>query len=474
MPTPVISAYRNSAYGPPLVNQKYAPLEDIVFTGADTDTCDAFLTRRWQLLAGMGLLPQPLHLIVPKWSTVTEAEDGTKPPLVVISTNRSNWIKKGIEAGNVQLTNVKLKQFVSASDLRALTALTGQTQSPPIYAPARIGDPDERKVYVVVHAAEYDTYKTNLAGTGITVVGWSFQPPRRRSIPLCGFGASRYAAIEFCKYLRTQAGEPWDYAWLFDDNVVALGPFAGYQKVEDAMAAGGKTRACAGFHGGTVTLPPSEIRAWADKEVKAGRGKQTSKLEVSKPPGLIQQASLWNIAYLTENKLNFGPIFIQSGEDVSIGNYFDVEETPYLYYEGVTIRKEDVTNDNSEGAKAVKKAREKLTAVITKMERLEAGAPFITPPPPIKIKPLIKTDDPVNDDEEQTMARFVSKSVLPHASDDIQARATEPATRNTAWCQATEQTICKAIKLGWVSDAAQNQTFKINGDGTQAIEEVER
>jgi hypothetical protein len=68
-------------------------------------------------------------------------------------------------------------------------------------------------------------------------VGWDFVRPKDVK-PFVGFGASRFAAIEFCKTLRTNVtdlGKVWDYAWLIDDNVVALENFAGLEKVEAAF-----------------------------------------------------------------------------------------------------------------------------------------------------------------------------------------------------------------------------------------------
>ena len=470
-------AYRNSAYGPPLVTQKYAPLENIDLAGADDDFCDGLLTKRWQVLNNLGLLPQQLNLILPDWPYTSFGEKDKKPPLVVISSNRSQWIKKGIEAGNVQLDKLKIEEFDNASDLRALTALSKQKTSPPMYAPKRIGEAaGPRNVYVLVHGAEYETYVTNLADTGITVVGWEFRRPRRRAIPVCGFGASRFAAIEFCKQLRQMAGDPWDYAWLFDDNVVAFTGFAGYVQVEQAMDKAkkdGKPCICAGFTGGTKTISARENQKWADAEITAGkkprseRGKQASALPKSKTPGLVQQAALWNIAELTARSLNFGPIFVTSGEDVSIGGYFDFKKIPYLYYEGIKILKEDPENDGSPGGKAIQKGKDQITELMAESEWTDVAT---APPPPVMVKPLKKKGDKVpHSDKEQTLGLFVIKTVLPHASADTQAKAKDPKTWNIAACQATEQTICKAIKLGRVRDAALDQTFKINGDADQAV-----
>src|SRR5689334_2978900 len=382
-----IRAKRNGAYGPPNVTSKYAPLEDITFSDTDVSFCNNLVMRRWAVLNSCGFLPQSLTLVLPSWTTAvaSEKKKDQKPPLVVISSNRSHWIKKGLDSGDLQLQTLELEagEFDSASDLRALdfTDINEERQrskppqpplpSPPMYHPKRIGKTSEqRNVYVVVHTREYKTYKDTLEGTGITVVGWMFTPPQPDEPLLCGFGASRYAAIEFCKELRRRADNRWDYAWLFDDNVVAFTSFAGYEKVEAAMASGpvdpatGAPRPymCAGFSGGTATVSSGENADWARRELKAGeedgiRGKEYARLPTSSGKGLVQQAALWNIAELQRRKLNFGPIFVASGEDVSLGNYFDAKnergtaetKMPYLYYEGIGIVKEDATIDASEG-----------------------------------------------------------------------------------------------------------------------------
>ena len=492
MPTKLIQAYRNAAYGPPAVTQKYAPLSNIDLSEADENLCSTLLMRRRRLLKLLGLLPLQLHLILPNWDTTIGEEVDTKPPLVVISSNRSKWIKKGIEAGRAQLAKLKIAQFDTASDLRALTALSKQKVSPPMYCPSRIGEAGPRNVYVVVHAAEYDIYQTNLAGSEITVVGWQFQPPKRigkrAGIPLLGFGASRFAAIEFCKQLRTAAGEPWDYAWLMDDNVVAFTSFVGYQRVEDAMDAARteeKPCICAGFSGGTNTLAPKENKEWAERELKEGdeeresgeesdRGRQYTDFPEDTGKGLIQQAALWNIAELTTRHLNFGPIFVTSGEDVSIGNYFDLKKIRYLYYERTKVRKENTEDDGGPGAQAVQKGKEDLTELIAESERIDAR-PYLRLPPPIMFKPLKQIKDKVPHElVEQTLGRFIVKTVVPNASTDIKIKAGEKKTNTVAMCQAAEQAMCAAIKLGYMNDEALNVTFKFNGDRPQAVRRVSR
>jgi len=464
-----IQTNRNAAYGPPLVNQKYRPLENIKYVADDNAYYSALLNNRWNLVNALNILPQPLKLAVPDWTAIIMAENrpGQKPPLVVISSNRSNWILQGITAAKNQLTFLPNSPaaFNNASDLRALEANVGQDVSPPIYCPTRIGAAVPRNVYIVVHITEYLTYKNTLAGTDITVVGWVFDlpVPRPAQERMAGFGASRYAAIEFCKELRTQAAAraprgiaPWNYAWLFDDNVVSLSPFPGYAAAEAAMK---PATVCTGFHGGTVAETFLNNRKWARNEIALHRGKQTPALPKNVPPGIVQQASLWNIAYLTTNFLNFGPIYISSAEDLSFTNYFNHEPIPYQYYTGIGIRKELASLDGGAPAQKVNTARDGYAAWFSAEESQGIAAVL---PPPVQVNPEVPGDGGV-----QTIANFVDNYVLPNST--MREAADNTNVQNNAKCQAVEQITSGALEKGYISKAAKNITFKINGAAAQPV-----
>lgn len=451
-----IETDKNERYGPPLVTQKYAPLLDITFDSKLDTFYSALLTNRYNLLRYTGLLAKPLQLATPGWAGVIAAEAGKSPPLVVISSNRSAWIKSGLAAADAQLAIRGLQTFDNVSDLRALSADSGQKVSPPIYCPKRIGPNPNRNVYIVVHISEYAVYKKALLGTGITAVGWEFK--RVNGIWLTGFGASRFAAIEFCKVLRSAAivggRAPWDYAWLIDDNVVALSSFAGFAAVELAMKAGD---VCAGFQGGTKAEAFLTNRDWARKEITDGRGGQAAKLPPSKPPGIVQQAALWNIAYLSANYLNFGPVFITSGEDLSITNYFNAKTIPYFFYDGITVRKEETKTDAGRGGQNLNTAKQQLTAWVIQAE--SAKPPGGNPPPPIEVKPKSKEDGDV-----QSLGEFIGRVL------DKTGLAGNLAVQNTAKSQAVEQITCGAINGKHVKDPALASTFKINGTTDQAVD----
>ncbi|MEU4602554.1 hypothetical protein AB0F43_06215 [Kribbella sp. NPDC023972] len=462
-----ITTDKNTAYGPPLVNQKYAPLANINFNVADRPIYTGMLNNRATLLRSAGMLGQGLRLATtPSWAAITAAEAGHLAPLVVVSSNRAGWIRRGIDAAATQLGSLGIAAFANASDLRALTDLTHQNISPPLYTPSRIGA--NRNVYVVVHMSEYPFYKTSLNGTGITPVGWEFQRAGGpRNVSLVGFGAARFAAMEFCKRLRRLAAAaagaaPWDFAWLIDDNVVALSGFAGFAAVEAAI---GPADACAGFHGGTSADPAAATRAWAVQEVNAGRGGAAATLPASAPPGIVQQAALWNVRYFDQNFLNFGPAYISSAEDLSITNYFNTQAIPYLYYNGIGVLKEEPKYDDRGGAQKVNKARRDLAAWVTAAESTDP--PMGAPPPPIMVQPFNAADGVA-----QTLSRFVVDRVLPNAA-AMNGQAANAAVQNLAKCQAVEQLTCGGINQGFANAAALRATFVINGNNLQVVQPLD-
>jgi hypothetical protein len=464
-----ISTNKNTAYGPPLVTAKYSPLENIKFDAADRPIYTGLLNNRMTMLRAVGLIGQQLELTVPNWNATVNAELEHLPPLVVVSSNRADWIRRGINAGNTQLHDLGIAAYNSASDLRALTDLNnGLGISPPLYAPSRIGA--NRNVYMVVNIAEYTFYKAQLANTGITPVGWNFAKgvSAQRSLQMVGFGATRFAAIEFCKTLRQQliaqgGAAPWDSAWMLDDNTVALTNFAGFVAVEGALGA----NACAGLRGGTVALPSAHNKVWARAQLLAGYGQQVLNLAASVPPGILQQTALWNIGYLDTNRLNFGPLFITSAEDLSISKYFDNANIPYQFYEGIGVVKEIPVNDNSVGAAKLNNGRQSLTKWITTAE--SATPPGGAAPPPIEVEPADPADGGV-----QTLSDFITDRVLPNAGDVIRPQAKDPNMQAQAKSQAVEQLTSGALDAGLVLAGAIAATFRINGGNQQVVQMRDR
>jgi hypothetical protein len=458
-----ITTNKNTLYGPPLVNQKYSPLLAPVFNNVDRLIYTGLLNNRMRMLRAGGLIGQQLELTVPNWIATIAAENGHDSPLVVVSSNRAGWIRDGIDAGNTQLAVLGIPAYLSASDLRALTDLSNKGISPPLYAPSRIGA--NRNVYVVVNIAEYTLYKEKLAGTGITPVGWNFAKgvSAQRNMRMVGFGATRFAAMEFCKTLRQQVAAaggaaPWNSAWIIDDNVVALSNFAGFAAVQGVL--GG--HACAGFHGGTLAQTPAADKAWALAQIAAGHGQQAAALPASAPPGIVQQIALWNIDYFDNNHLNFGPSFITSAEDLSITNYFNNAAIPYQFYNGIGVVKEDPAYDNGGGAAALNKNRQDLARWITAAE--SATPPAGAPPPPTQVQPANPADGGV-----QTLGNFITARVLPNAP-AVAAQVNNANMQAQAKSQGVEQLTSGALNAGFVNANAIAATFRINGAGQQPVQ----
>lgn len=427
----------NTNYGGPEGNNKYTALANLQVGPAQNAETTALSDGRVNLLAGANVFPGNLELAVPNWDAIVTTELGggapKLPPLVVISSNRATFIAAGIQTVNQQLAALGIANFNNVADRRPLSGV--QPASPPLYSPARLGPNPQRSVYVVVHFAEYDTYKAALAAQGITVVGWQFQPPPGGIVAsLSGFGASRYAAIEFCKHLRSRAiahgagGNPmWDKAWLLDDNVVGIADFPGFAAVEGALAA---NQVCAGFKGLAVPRTRAQNQNWAQTGPVAQReGTALPALPGSTAPQLVQQVALWNIDYLTAQNANFSPIFVASKEDLSFTSYFDTAPIAYNWY-ALDIYKEIVPGnlyDDDGGSDTVNLARASYVAYFAALEGRTQMVPTQA------------------QGGAQVLRKYVTSVVLPQ-SRYLSQQAFDAGAQNLAVCQSVEQIVTRAIK----------------------------
>jgi hypothetical protein len=152
------------------VNTKYNPFDAKTLQLQSTDKAlyGKMLTNRADLLRKLNPDAADAPADDGRLGSYEKAEVGKQTRLVVISSNRSNWIKQGIAAADAELKKRNLTSFQSVSDFRALTATNGQTVSPPILLPKATWADPRRNVYVVVHVSEYDKYEAALAGSGIT------------------------------------------------------------------------------------------------------------------------------------------------------------------------------------------------------------------------------------------------------------------------------------------------------------------
>lgn len=467
-----ISAENNTSYGGTLVNQKYAPLSTIKFNDdgnkneKDRKLVSAMLSFRHDLFTTAGLLPQPLVMSTPSWTTTIKAErqDKRLPPLIVLSSGRSRWIATGLSGLPEALSD--------ECDLEAIEHGYSVGQSPPIYAPRRLGPTPNRGVYLVVHATEYATYKAAIAAlaakgiTGITVVGWEFDRPSPAHPVICGFGASRYAAIELAKHLRGQKAA-WDKAWLIDDNVVAVDAFPGFKVMEDELTAAVKANSatmCVGVKGSASVESFTEIVGWAGREKQAQRAYFGVAPKDSEPTGLVQQIACWNIDEFIREHRNFAVAFIAGASDRSLDNFLDGRKIPYRFYDGISVVKEAVTaEDDTPG---IRSARQNLVRWVAMSE---AGA-TTDPDKPSTLKPPLPEIRPVSGSKNVKLSDFVIDAVLPDSKKKDTAYQLHVV--NNALCQAAEQITCLALAANFPDAPALQKTFQLNGaTGRQLIDQ---
>ncbi|MFJ6658375.1 hypothetical protein ACIQNG_18710 [Streptomyces sp. NPDC091377] len=487
-----VSAQWRSNYGGSLVTSKYSPLEDIRHDTESAQYWAAVLNLRMNTLRNLNLL-QGLRLTTQDWAGVRtrEAAKGRKPPLVVVSSGRAEWIKAGVEAAKRHLDMYSDElggSYQGVGDMRALGGRGTGPQAgpqagppnvmPPIYAPSRVGT--ERSVYVVVHFAEYDHYVEQLkeeepegateeepegatgGATGgaterenLTVIGWQFPgAPTPKRCQMAGFGASRFAALEFCKQLMPQQDGAWRSAWIFDDNVVALSNFPVYdpenktsgELEHDGLslveAALGKN-ICAGFQAGTSAGDRSTIQGIVTRAVRSPGNLPP----LEQKPGLVQQAVLWNISRLKELNINISPAFIASAEDVSFINYLKRRELPYQQYTQISVRKHLAGEDAPTQKTAFLQAfRRNLAKTCADVE--SAGAQQALPPP-VTVHDLA----PQEGAAAQTVREFVAAKAPLLSAQDMDKAA----------CQAVEQLIATAVGSPQVplEDAVLNSVFGV-------------
>jgi hypothetical protein len=341
-------------YGGILVTQKYTPLNvngiDLNAAGIQAQVTTLF-QNRIACLNAQGILPQGLTFHAANWDLIQQNEShaATLPPLVVISSNRSQWIRDTWDtADQIQVAN-----YADVNDIAALVA--GST---PWYSPKRINDA-HRHVYIMVHQLEYAKYQAALADTNMTVIGWEFDRnayiapggmlPQNRTY--VGFGASRYAAIEFCKHVfnhrfnaldpltaNIPLAAPRQKAWLVDDNVCYVNAFPGLANAEAEL---GANVWALGFTGATRNSSQAEVMALANNAAAPLGAALTDNNY------LIQQCSVWNIEQLNANFLNFSPYFITSAEDSSLSTYLINDgRSKARFALGATVRKGMPYHDN--------------------------------------------------------------------------------------------------------------------------------
>lgn len=459
-PIPVIA---NLRYGGNLITEKYSPLSvNDAQVKIDNDTEDAYLsllTGRRDRLRNQNLFPRTLNLCASNWETIqaNEFHEKSLPPIVVVSHNRAEWIKMTFD----RVKDIPEDRFTDVNDKRKLLEIGAI----PWYHPKRIRN-NMVHVYIVVHAWEYDYYTEKLQGTGITVIGWSFQatmsPRDTSSDPesgssYLGFGASRFAAIEFCKYIfnkpmtATNNFEPLhatrQKAWLVDDNVVYVNGFPGFKQVADAMTKKGVWGL--GFSGTTSNETDKQLRErFAPKESKEEKETVPADPNNLASEGILQQCVLWDIAQLNKANLNFSPYFFSSNEDTSLSNFLAAQEESRvgICTSGSVVKAEPAADINSKGAKIMARLR---------IQTLDS---FYAIEKDYKVNPGFQK-------EAKLLSRFIKEDVVDKVDFMGQSKEDPVITE----CKAVEQLMAKLVSYNY-ANLVPGYIFRPNGKEKQNVE----
>ncbi|WP_168797985.1 hypothetical protein [Pacificoceanicola onchidii] len=451
----VLRVARNGGYGGVTAMQKYNPLSSVTITAAESAYCSAILEHRCEWLDDRSIFPQTLTFYMADHAAAIAGENGKPPPLVVVTSNRSRWIAAGLETGRLALAAMPgdATSFAGIRDGRAFGG-ADRPVSPPIYAPYRQGPGSTRSIYVLVHASEYATYRANLDAYGVTVVGWKFTAVPADRAPLAGFGVSRFAAIAFCKALRAETLKAdgatcWDKAWTIDDNVIGMQGFPGFTTAEAALDA---AWVCLGFNGKPLADTRADNRAQFSSAAVPG---PPPPLPPAATSGIIQQVALWNIAKMTADRTNFSPTYVASAEDLSLTRYFNITNTPYRFYTGSVIWKENVVGDYYDGSLVFQSARRTSEADFV---TAEATTPAGGAAPPLQVR--VKATDPA-----VTARAFAIDPVLQLSKNISAADRGNAAVRNRAACQISEQITKTSIgKAGIMTPASLAAAFALPDD----------
>jgi Txe/YoeB family toxin of Txe-Axe toxin-antitoxin module len=451
MPIPVRN---NTNYGNDIVTQKYTPLDINQMDLSDSqDEVVELFQHRIQALENQNIFPKRLTLRATDWDAIQqhEANDDSAPPIVVVSSNRSTWIRAAWNnAEEIQDDN-----YDDVNDVRALVA--GFT---PWYSPKRINDA-HRQVYIVVHVLEYEKYRVSLADTGMIVIGWEFDrnvqgrySATHRSY--VGFGVSRYAAIEFCKHVFNVRFNDDDAetaniplaanrqkAWLVDDNVAYVQSFPSFA---DAEAELGDGVWGLGFTGATRNSNAQTVRdLQSTNAARLGN-------DLTDTNYFLQQCVLWNIGQLNAEVLNFSPYFISSAEDTSLSSHLmNVNGgSKVRFARGATVIKSIVENAENGNGHDNDNTATTLAAIRNRNLFNYYIFEFNT-----------AVEKPQNQNEgENTLADYITRYVLPNTP-----QADENPHITTS--KAVEQIMAKTIKDHgvWVPD----NIFQPNGNRAQTI-----
>lgn len=306
---------KGSTYDPVggLVSQKYDPIEFVGKSSMDgndsTSINDNLVKKRLSLLQNLGSgLNKIMFYCRKSISDIAKSEASLEPPIAVLSSGRSAFIKKYL---SVSFS----KTPTGVNDVVALQS-GKNSQGSLWYDPRRVKGSNaalDRNIYLFVHKTEYQDYRTALEGIeNLTIVSWSAQSPgvpAEEGVSALGFGMSRYVVPKFFNYVFSNATHPKTNKkiWLVDDDVSYVTRFPGFKDVEKLDKTG------TGFKGDTKKFSSDDILKLANSSIAKGGDTITYK------SGLLQQVCLWDLKEV--DPYNFSPIFISGKEDSSFNSF---------------------------------------------------------------------------------------------------------------------------------------------------------
>ncbi|RAJ83682.1 hypothetical protein CLV59_103654 [Chitinophaga dinghuensis] len=240
-------------------------------------------------------------------------EKSKAPPIIVMSSGRADWIKIALQNGQNAIDALGGKYTGIVTD--ELIFINGPV---PFYFPKRYtGESAKRNFYIFVHQTEYEWYANELAGFGITVIGWNTQRDNLQAdkdYDVClGFGMSRYAVFQFFKDFFKLPGSPsHKKIWMLDDNLCHIKGFPGFSTCENRNQNAG-----VGFWVANNLCAQQFFTTMGSKAQGKSIEDEFTNLAVDKPT-FIQQGMLWNFAQIAD-ELSFSPYFIASNEDITFG-----------------------------------------------------------------------------------------------------------------------------------------------------------
>ena len=453
----------NTDYGGILITEKYAPLlcnlEEWKEPNKqkDIDLCLNAWHRRIEALKKLNLFPAQLEFYS---SEKLNNQEAALTPIVVPSSSRSAWIAEQIynyyynhggESNNLfwyQPNKVKYI-FVNYHEYDYYTKILNRIKKS-IYDAITIKE---------INIIDNCTALKNL--NNLKVVGWKFkklQPGKELNtkLELVGFGATRFAAIEFCKYLSLKK------VWMVDDNVFGVVGFSGFTQLERNMES--KQDLVALSFIGTANIVKIEeaidkMSAKSNKqeqekdkslEIQSDRNKREKQSHKKRPiteskpqdpqpssvkanpSSILQQCVLWNIDKITELGINFSPYFISSSEDVSLSYYLSNLEQPKkatteIYPNSIVKILTYYDTDDKYVSEEVSKGAEQLKLLRKNIEEYCSN--------------LIGEELYI---DRNNLKEYIRLTVLPNSK--ISSHATNPIAINKATSQAIEELIYSVVK----------------------------